>query len=62
MTRARRVAAVIGRLLSRLARADAASELWSAFPDDAVAGRVTQVMMGMIKLDAAALEAAARGD
>lgn len=31
-------------------------------PDDAVAGRVTQVMMGMIKLDAAALEAAARGD
>lgn len=31
-------------------------------PDDAVAGRVTQAMMKMIKLDAAALEAAARGD
>lgn len=28
--------------------------------DDAVAGRVTQAMMGMVKLDAAALEAAAR--
>lgn len=30
-------------------------------PDDAVAARVTEVMMGMVKLDAAALEAAARG-
>jgi predicted 3-demethylubiquinone-9 3-methyltransferase (glyoxalase superfamily) len=30
-------------------------------PDEAVAQRVTQAMMGMIKLDAAALEAAARG-
>lgn len=29
--------------------------------DDAVAARVTEVMMGMVKLDAAALEAAARG-
>ena len=29
--------------------------------DDAVAARVTAAMMGMIKLDAAALEAAARG-
>ncbi|QYZ70805.1 VOC family protein [Neotabrizicola shimadae] len=28
--------------------------------DDAVAGRVTQAMMGMVKLDMAALEAAAR--
>lgn len=29
--------------------------------DDTVAARVTEVMMGMVKLDAAALEAAARG-
>ena len=29
--------------------------------DDAVAARVTQAMMGMVKLDIAALEAAARG-
>jgi predicted 3-demethylubiquinone-9 3-methyltransferase (glyoxalase superfamily) len=29
-------------------------------PDDAMAQRVTQAMMGMVKLDAAALEAAAR--
>jgi predicted 3-demethylubiquinone-9 3-methyltransferase (glyoxalase superfamily) len=30
-------------------------------PDDAVAGRVTRAMMGMVKLDGPALEAAARG-
>jgi predicted 3-demethylubiquinone-9 3-methyltransferase (glyoxalase superfamily) len=30
-------------------------------PDDAVAGRVTAAMMDMVKLDLAALEAAARG-
>ena len=29
--------------------------------DDAVAARVTEAMMGMVKLDAAGLEAAARG-